>query len=78
MFACEHFNLEPDIMCVAKSLAGVIPIGAILLNEKAINIPKKSRGSTFGGNPLACAVALANIRFLLTGNLNVARNLVNS
>jgi len=40
MFACEHFNLEPDIMCVAKSLAGGIPIGAILLNEKAINIPK--------------------------------------
>lgn len=64
MFACEHFSLNPDIMCLAKSLAGGVPMGAVLLNEKSIKIPKRSHGATFGGNPLACAAALANIKFI--------------
>jgi len=63
MFACEHYDLTPDILCVAKSIAGGIPMGAVICNEK-IKVPKQSHTSTFGGNPLACAAALASIDFI--------------
>ena len=59
LFACEQFE-APDILCLAKSLAGGIPMGAVLCNER-INVPVKSHTSTFGGNPVACAAALASI-----------------
>jgi acetylornithine/LysW-gamma-L-lysine aminotransferase len=59
LFACEQF-VEPDLLCVAKSLAGGIPMGAVLCSE-AVNVPVKSHTSTFGGNPLACAAALATL-----------------
>jgi LysW-gamma-L-lysine/LysW-L-ornithine aminotransferase len=59
LFACEQF-VEPDILCVAKSLAGGIPMGAVLCSD-AVNVPMKSHTSTFGGNPLACAAALASL-----------------
>jgi LysW-gamma-L-lysine/LysW-L-ornithine aminotransferase len=64
MFACQHFGLKPDIMCVAKSIAGGLPMGAVLLGEKIDNIQKQSHGSTFGGNPVACAAALAAIDYI--------------
>jgi len=64
MFACEHYGLEPDMMCVAKSIAGGVPMGAVLLGERVGELPKKVHGSTFGGNPLACAAALAAIAFI--------------
>ena len=59
MFACEQF-VEPDMLCLAKSLAGGIPMGAVLCNDR-IKVPVKSHTSTFGGNPTACAAALASI-----------------
>jgi len=59
LFACEQF-VEPDLLCVAKSLAGGIPMGAVLCSEK-VNVPMKSHTSTFGGNPIACAAALATL-----------------
>jgi acetylornithine/LysW-gamma-L-lysine aminotransferase len=59
LFACEQFA-EPDLLCVAKSLAGGIPMGAVLCSE-AVKVPMKSHTSTFGGNPLACAAALASL-----------------
>ena len=59
MFACERFA-TPDILCLAKSLAGGIPMGAVLCNDR-INVPVKSHTSTFGGNPTACAAALASL-----------------
>jgi acetylornithine/LysW-gamma-L-lysine aminotransferase len=59
LFACEQF-VEPDLLCVAKSLAGGIPMGAVLCSEK-VNVPVKSHTSTFGGNPIACAAALATL-----------------
>ena len=62
MFACEQY-VTPDILCLAKAIAGGIPMGAVLCNEK-IQVPKKSHTSTFGGNPLACAAALATIDFI--------------
>jgi acetylornithine/LysW-gamma-L-lysine aminotransferase len=58
-FACQHYDLEPDFMPVAKSLAGGFPMGAVLIGERVPELPKKVHGSTFGGNPLACAAALA-------------------
>jgi predicted acetylornithine/succinylornithine family transaminase/N-acetyl-ornithine/N-acetyl-lysine deacetylase len=61
LFACEHHNLQPDILCLAKSIAGGIPMGAICLGPRVIDSGRISRGvhgSTFGGNPLACAAAL--------------------
>jgi acetylornithine/LysW-gamma-L-lysine aminotransferase len=62
MFACEHHDLRPDLMCVAKSIAGGLPMGAVLVGSRVGELPKKAHGSTFGGNPLACAAALATIR----------------
>ena len=67
-FACEHFALEPDMMCVAKAMAGGVPIGATLLNAD-IEIEPGLHGTTFGGNPLACAAALAAIDVYQTDQL---------
>lgn len=68
MFACEHFDVQPDIMCVAKSLGGGFPIGACILADD-VEIIKFSHGSTFGGNPLACAAANASIDFIIRERL---------
>jgi acetylornithine/LysW-gamma-L-lysine aminotransferase len=59
LFAHEADGVRPDIMCVAKSIAGGVPMGAILLGERVGALPPSSHGSTFGGNPLACAAGLA-------------------
>jgi acetylornithine/LysW-gamma-L-lysine aminotransferase len=67
MFACEQF-VAPDILCLAKSLAGGIPMGAVLCSDR-INVPAKSHTSTFGGSPTACAAALASIDFIESGEL---------
>jgi len=61
MFACEHHGLEPDLMCLAKGIAGGVPMGAIMIHQRLRELPKRAHGSTFGGNPLACAAALATI-----------------
>ena len=58
LFAYEQFGVKPDIMCCAKGIGGGIPIGAILTSTKIAECMQLgSHGSTFGGNPLACAVA---------------------
>ncbi len=62
MFACEHHGLEPDMLCLAKAIAGGMPMGAVLLGSRVGELPGRAHGSTFGGNPLACAAALAAIR----------------
>ncbi|CAM2065206.1 Acetylornithine/succinylornithine family transaminase [Sulfidibacter corallicola] len=67
-FGCEHYDLRPDIMCLAKSIAGGLPMGAVLVNDE-IQIPLGKHGSTFGGNPLVCAVATAVIREMREANL---------
>lgn len=69
MFACEHHGLAPDILCVAKGMAGGVPMGAALLGERVGPLPPKVHGSTFGGNPLACAAATATIRVLVAERL---------
>lgn len=61
-FAFQHTNILPDIVAVAKALANGVPIGACLARGKACNLfPAGKHGSTFGGNPLACATGLAVI-----------------
>jgi len=68
LFACEHFELQPDILCVAKAMGGGVPIGATLL-DTAIKVDPGLHGTTFGGNPLACAAALAAIDVYQTDKL---------
>ena len=73
MFACEHENVQPDILCLAKALGGgVMPIGATIATEEVFSVLFDNpflHTTTFGGNPLACAAALATINVLLTQNL---------
>jgi acetylornithine/LysW-gamma-L-lysine aminotransferase len=61
MFALEQYDVVPDILCVAKSIAGGVPMGAIAFSRAVGDLPKRSHSSTFGGNPLACAAAIAAI-----------------
>jgi LysW-gamma-L-lysine/LysW-L-ornithine aminotransferase len=68
MFAIEHFGIEADMMTCAKSIAGGFPMGALLCSEK-IHIEKGKHGTTFGGNPLACAAGIAAIDFMLENKL---------
>jgi len=64
-FAFQHHDLKPDVMSVAKGLANGVPIGACLARGAAANMLQAgNHGSTFGGNPLACAAALATIKTL--------------
>jgi LysW-gamma-L-lysine/LysW-L-ornithine aminotransferase len=61
MFAIEQFGIVPDVLCLAKSIAGGIPMGAIAFSRSLGELPKRSHSTTFGGNPLACAAAVATI-----------------
>lgn len=73
MFACEHWNISPDIMCVAKSLGGgVMPLSAFISNKKIWEVLEKNpfiHSTTFGGNPLACAAGIAAINVILSEKL---------
>ena len=57
MFAIQHFGVTPDLLTCAKSLAGGVPMGAVLIGKKVQNLTPGVHGSTFGGNPLSCAAA---------------------
>ncbi|UCE07418.1 MAG: acetylornithine/succinylornithine family transaminase [bacterium] len=70
MFACQHYDLQPDILCVAKSIAGGVPMGAVICSEE-LEIPAGKHGSTFGGNPLACAAAIAATDFMIDNKLDI-------
>lgn len=59
MFAIEHFGVTPDLLTCAKSLAGGMPMGAVLIGANVKNLTPGVHGSTFGGNPLSCAAANA-------------------
>ena len=64
MFACNHYGLTPDILCLGKAIGGGIPMGAAMFGSRVQGILPGSHGSTFGGNPLACAASLAAIRYM--------------
>ncbi len=59
MFAIEHFGVQPDIICLAKGIASGMPLGAIVAPSEIMNWEYGSHANTFGGNPVACAAALA-------------------
>ncbi len=66
LFAYEHYGIEPDIMTLAKGLGGGIPIGAILAKDEIAQVfVPKTHASTFGGNPVACAAAVATLETIL-------------
>jgi len=75
LFAYEQLGIEPDILTLAKGLGSGVPIGAVLVKEKASVFSPGDHGSTFGGNPLVCAAALATLRFILENQVleNVRR-----
>jgi len=74
MFACEHEGIEPDILLTAKGLGSGMPIGAMVAKESITTWETGSHGSTFGGNPVCCAAALATLDLVENGLMaNAAR-----
>jgi 4-aminobutyrate aminotransferase len=72
--AIEHTGVEPDIVCLAKGIASGLPLGAFIARAEQMSWPPGSHGSTFGGNPVACAAALATLDLLEEGMMeNAAR-----
>jgi len=69
LFAYEQYGIEPDIITLAKGLAGGIPIGAILAKDRASVFTPGEHGSTFGGNPLACAAGYATLKFIIDSDI---------
>jgi 4-aminobutyrate aminotransferase len=67
MFACEHEGVEPDILLTAKGLGSGMPIGAMVAKESITTWESGAHGSTFGGNPVCCAAALATLDLVENG-----------
>jgi acetylornithine/N-succinyldiaminopimelate aminotransferase len=68
-FSWEHMGIRPDITTMAKGLAGGVPIGAMLAGERADIFEPGDHGSTFGGNPIACAAGVATVKTILEQDL---------
>ncbi|HJT55320.1 MAG TPA: acetylornithine transaminase [Ktedonobacteraceae bacterium] len=68
-FSWEHYGIVPDIVTMAKGLAGGIPIGAMLTGPRSDVFAAGDHGTTFGGNPVACAAGIATIKTILDDNL---------
>jgi 4-aminobutyrate aminotransferase len=67
MFACEHFGLVPDMVTIAKGIASGLPLGITAARADVMAWPPGAHASTFGGNPVSCAAALATIALLQDG-----------
>ncbi len=67
MFACEHYDVEPDIVCIAKGIGSGLPIGACVARAEIMNWKPGAHASTFGGNPVCIAAALKTIELLEGG-----------
>jgi len=64
LLAVEHTGVEPDIVCLAKGIASGLPLGAFIARAEQMSWPPGSHGSTFGGNPIACAAGLVTLDLL--------------
>jgi 4-aminobutyrate aminotransferase len=64
LFAVNHWNVEPDILCLAKGIASGMPLGAIVARGEVMDWPPGSHASTYGGNPVSCRAALATLALL--------------
>lgn len=70
LWACDHWNTAPDILCLAKGIAGGVPMGATLVRPDILaSMSKGEHSSTFGGNPLSCAAGVATLQALTQDNL---------
>jgi acetylornithine/LysW-gamma-L-lysine aminotransferase len=70
LWACEHWNTVPDILCLAKGIAGGVPMGATLVRPDILaSMSKGEHSSTFGGNPLSCAAGIATLQALTQDGL---------
>ncbi len=69
LWAYQQFGIEPDVMTLAKGLAGGVPIGAFLCKEEFAVLDPGDHGSTFGGNPLACAAGAAVVKYVVENDL---------
>jgi 4-aminobutyrate aminotransferase len=71
-WAIEHFGVEPDVVCSAKGLASGMPLGAVIARQGVMSWPPGAHGSTFGGNPVSCAAALATLELVEKGYMQNA------
>ncbi len=70
LWACEHWNTTPDILCLAKGIAGGVPMGATLVRPDILaSISKGEHSSTFGGNPISCAAGTAALKAITEDGL---------
>jgi len=70
LWACEHWDTAPDIMCLAKGIAGGVPMGATLVKPEILSaMSKGEHSSTFGGNPLSCAAGIAALKAITEDGL---------
>jgi len=70
LWACDHWNTSPDILCLAKGIAGGVPMGATLVRADILaSMSKGEHSSTFGGNPLSCAAGIATLQALTQDGL---------
>jgi acetylornithine/LysW-gamma-L-lysine aminotransferase len=68
-FAFEHFGIVPDLLAMGKAIGGGVPMGAVAINDTIKNLAPGVHGTTFGGNPLACAAAIASLNEMKRMNL---------
>src|SRR3954447_2671081 len=71
-WAYEHFGVEPDITLISKGIASGMPIGAVVAREGIMDWPEGAQGSTFGGNPVCCAAAVATMELVESQYMNNA------
>ena len=70
LWACDHWNTAPDILCLAKGIAGGVPMGATIVRQDILaSMSKGEHSSTFGGNPLSCAAGIATLHALTQDGL---------
>ena len=67
--ACQHYGLVPDLVCLAKGIAGGVPMGAVLIGPRVGGLKPGVHGTTFGGNALACAAGLATLQYIVDHDL---------
>ena len=75
MWAIEHFGVEPDIVLAGKGIASGMPLGAMIAREDLMTWEVGAHGSTYGGNPVACAASLASLRLIEGGLMDNAREM---
>jgi len=71
-WAIEHWDVEPDIVCIAKGIASGMPLGVTIARQHVMNWTKGAHGNTYGGNPISCAAALATIDLVENGYMDNA------